>query len=329
MKYIMVEARLCKRNEDDMTVLIPVTFSKVLVHRDMYEAVYHNLARDKDRDFGDIKCVGAGFVDSALGGYRCYGESESLKKASRGDLDSDVMNQMRYAHGFSYLQTVESTLEEFFSPLGFIKDQLKVTENADQLFEAAAIATKDAFELRQIHSNGFCFGAITKGRSVQSGDDLTMPRGLKFTYIGPTSTISYNGVSHLICLAGSREVVEVPNEFVEHMLPGAMTIDHCITAMSASIPFNFAAVVKDLNVSVVFGPEHKRAGEPVTRPEHVGAVILREMKMTREQQDHMLSGEGHAHAQFHVEVVKNKTPFVVTMRVRDFQQRAVKNVEWQ
>lgn len=329
MKYIMVEARLCKRNEDDMTVLIPVTFSKVLVHRDMYEAVYHNLARDEDRDFGDIKCVGAGFVDSALGGYKCYGESESLKIASRGDLDSDVMNQMRFAHGFSYLQTVESTLEEFFSPLGFIKGQLKVTANADQLFESAALATKDAYELRQLHTNGFRFGGITKGRSPKTGETLWLPRGLAFDYVGPISSVNYNGISHLIRMAGTHELVEIPNEFVEYMLPGAFTIDHCITAMSEGIPFNFAAVVKDLDVIVTFGPEHKRAGDHVSRPEHVGAVILREMKMTREQQDHMLSGEGHAHAQFHVEVVRNKTPFVVTMRVRDFQQRAVKNIEWQ
>lgn len=322
MKYIMVEARLCKRNADDMTVLIPVTFSKVLVHRDMFEAVYHNLARDDDRDFGDIKCVGAGFVDSALGGYRCHGESESLGIASRGDLDSDTMNQMRYAHGFSYAQTVESTLEEFFSPLGFIKQHLKLTGSADQLMEAAMVATKAAYELRQLRTNGFRLGAITKGRSAANGDVLTMPSGLKFDYVGPISTVNYNGLSHLIRLAGTRELVEIPDEFISHMLPEAISVDRCLSLMAECIPFNFADAVKGLDVVVRFGAKYRLAGKPVLNPKNIGVVQLREMKMDRGLQDAMLAGEGYVQAEFYVEEVRNKTPFVVTMQVREFQQRA-------
>lgn len=328
MKYIMIEARLSKENADDMTVLIPVMFSKLLVHREMYEIVHMQLRRNKDQQFGDIKCVGAGFVDSVLGGYKCYGESESLNKASRGDLDSDVLNQMRYAHGIAYMQTLESTLEEFFSPLGFVKPMIKRTDGADEVFAATANATKTAYELRQIHSNGFRFGAITRGRSVASGDVLTMPLGLKFDYVGPMSTVNYNGVSHLLRLAGTHELVEIPNELIEHMIPCAMTIDTCMRAIDEAIPFDLNKVIKDLNVHIALGEGHRFAGDPAERPEHIGVVILTKMTMTREQQDTMLSGDGHAVAQLHVEVVKNKTPFVVTMRVRDFHNRVAKCVEW-
>lgn len=324
MKYIMVQARLCKRNEDDMTVLIPVTFSKMLVHADMFEAVAHNLMRDEDRDFGDITCVGAGFVDSALGGYKCYGESESLKKASRGDLDSDVMNQMRYAHGFSYLQSVESTVEEFFSPLGFMLPQLKLTDSADLLLAATMSATKDAYELRQLHTNGFRFGKITRGMSLAKSETMSMPAGLAFDYIGPTSTVNFNGLSHLIRLAGTHEIVEVPDDSVSHMLPSAMTINRCIDLIRNRTIFNFAEVVRGLDVTVKFGEGHARVGDVAEKPEHIGNCVLRSMRMNRVLQDEMLSGESHAFAEFSVEVERNKTPFVVTMRVRDFQQRAEK-----
>lgn len=324
MKYIMVQAQLSKRNEDDMTVLIPVTFSKMLVHADMYEAVYHNLARDEDRDFGEIKCVGAGFVDSALGGYKCYGESESLTVASRGDLDSDVMNQMRYAHGFSYLQTVESTVEEFFSPLGFILPQLKVTDNADRLLAATMEATKGAYELRTLHSNGFCFGGIVRGCATAQGTALTMPFGLRFDYVGPISTINFNGLSHMIRLAGTHELVEIPDSAVCYMLPRTLTTDRSITLISNKTEFNFGEVVKGFDVVVTFGEGHVMAGKPATKPEHIGLVTLKEIRMQRPQQDTMLSGEGFAHADFYVEAVNNKTPFVVHMRARDFHQRAEK-----
>lgn len=324
MKYIMVQARLCKRNEDDMTVLIPVTFSKVLVHADMYEAVYHNLARDEDREFGDIKCVGAGFVDSALGGYKCYGESESLKTASRGDLDSDVLNQMRYAHGFSYLQTVESTVEEFFSPLGFMLPQLKVTDHADILFAAAADATKNAYELRQLHTNGFAFGGIVRGTATAKGDNMTMPRGLHFDYVGPISTVNFNGLSHMIRLAGTKELVEIPDSAVCYMLPRATTIDKSLDLISNKTVFDFGKVIEGFDVVVTFGEGHATAGKPADKPGNIGFVTLQEIRMQRPQQDAMLSGEGFAHAQFYVQMENNKVPFVVTMRVRDFIQRVEK-----
>jgi hypothetical protein len=327
MKYIMVQARLCKRNEDDMTVLIPVTFSKVLVHSDMYEAVYHNLARDDDRDFGDIQCVGAGFVDSALGGYKCYGESESLKIASRGDLDSDVMNQMRYAHGFSYLQTVESTVEEFFSPLGFMLPQLKVTDHADMLLAATADATKAAYELRTLHSNGFALGGIVRGCSTAKGESLTMPAGLRFDYVGPISTINFNGLSHMIRLAGTHELVEIPDSAVCYMLPSAMTVNRSLALLSNKTLFDFGKVIKDLDVVVTFDEGHVMAGKPADKPEHIGFVSLKEIRMQRPQQDVMLSGEGFAHAQFHVVMENGKVGFVVTMRMRDFHQRAEKFVK--
>lgn len=72
MKYIIVE---------DMGLEQPIVFSDLLTHRQV--------------SGGDLdKVVSAGFCSCSNGGvWRCWGESVSLSKKSRGTFDEEILLQ--------------------------------------------------------------------------------------------------------------------------------------------------------------------------------------------------------------------------------------------
>lgn len=87
MKYIMLKL-------EDQCKNIPVIFPDILVHAHVAAAITRTLEMQGVRG---AKVVSAGKIDITAHG--AGGESETLCIESRGERDTDVVNQYPYMHG--------------------------------------------------------------------------------------------------------------------------------------------------------------------------------------------------------------------------------------
>jgi len=95
-KYIVFGAK----NKDGVEFEIPVMFPKYLTHADMCEASKMVMFRDDYSGLTPGPAISAGFCCIEKGGIACFGESESLKKKSRGEQDAALFDQYNtYGHG--------------------------------------------------------------------------------------------------------------------------------------------------------------------------------------------------------------------------------------
>uniref|UniRef100_A0AB39CDV4 Uncharacterized protein n=1 Tax=Pseudomonas phage HRDY3 TaxID=3236930 RepID=A0AB39CDV4_9VIRU len=95
-KYIVFGAT----NKNGEEFEIPVLFPKYLTHADMCEASKMVMFRDDYSDLTPGPAISAGFCCVGQKGIECFGESESLKKKSRGEQDSKLFAQYNtYGHG--------------------------------------------------------------------------------------------------------------------------------------------------------------------------------------------------------------------------------------
>ena len=94
MKYIVVEV-----THKTIVRELPFIFPESFVHKSMYQMVEREYLFDHKAD--SVRCVAAGFIRSLAvapaGG--CYGKSESLGIASRGEEDDDIIPMLDYTHG--------------------------------------------------------------------------------------------------------------------------------------------------------------------------------------------------------------------------------------
>lgn len=318
MKYVIIQAALHKRGQKDVTVLIPVIFSGRLVHSEMAEAVKHNLYRDHDHNYDNMKTIGAGFVDTTNKGFVCYGRSESLNVASRGKQDSDVCNQHRYAQeGERVVQTVENVLQNFLGPESFMYSKLEMSEPADQLFEAVAKATKGALERRHLAPLGFVFTDPVRGYSLVTDCNLLLPRNLGCDYVGPVSTLRWNGVSHLVRLHGSKEVVEIPNDAMINLVPMFASVRQVLELQSAETVFNLSKTLAGSDVKVKRVIERLRNLQDVDAST-VGECIVSGLQMSPEQQDGLIGNEVEAVGLIYVTELESGDEFVFIMPLGEF-----------
>lgn len=321
MKYVIVQAQLHKRDQADVTVLIPVIFSGRLVHSEMAEAVKHNLYRDDNHNYDNMKTVGAGFVDTTNKGFVCYGRSESLNVASRGKQDSDICNQHRYAQeGERIVQTVENVLENFFGPESFMHSKLKTSGATDQLFEAAAIATKSTIERRQLTPLGFIITDPVRAYSLADDCNLHLPRNLGCDYIGPVSTLRWNGISHLVRLHGSKELVEIPNDAMINLVPSFASVRQVLDLQNFKTTFNLSETLAGCTAQVVKVIVRRRHLQEANVAE-IGKCVVSGLQMLAEQQDGLLEPEGEAIGMIYVTELESGDEFVFTMPLREFIQQ--------
>lgn len=94
MKYIVVEV-----THKTIVRELPFIFPESFVHKSMYQMVEREYLFDHKAD--SVRCVAAGFISSLgvapAGG--CYGKSESLEIASRGEEDDNIIPMLDYTHG--------------------------------------------------------------------------------------------------------------------------------------------------------------------------------------------------------------------------------------
>ena len=92
MKYIML-----KVEQGDIDRELPIIFPDQFVHEDIFKALVRST--DPSSNLIITGVVSAGFINSADIRSKCYGESTTLKKKSRGQEDDNRIKMMDYFHG--------------------------------------------------------------------------------------------------------------------------------------------------------------------------------------------------------------------------------------
>jgi hypothetical protein len=287
MKYIVVEVSDSKADpeSDKFVQHLPIIFPNTLIHKDMFEGVQQNLLMDENHSFNVATCIGAGFVDlSKWGEHTCYGESETLEIASRGKADSDLMDTYRFTHGIADAVTVESTLAEIVGPMGFLHKHRRT--HANEILQAAVQLTKQHFEDRQLHHNGFVTcDVVGTAYSINKDHTMTLPPNLHMDYISPASTVRFGGLSHMLTIGGGTEVIEIPdNEFCK-LLPRARTTDTVVSAIAKRKTFNGEAMFGEMEMtplSPIPLADESLDLENFKLFAHVGDCILRSVTMDQE-----------------------------------------------
>lgn len=92
MKYIML-----KVEQGEIDRELPIIFPDLFVHEDVFKALVRNTSPDSNLIITGV--ASAGFINSADIKSKCYGESTTLKKKSRGQTDDDRIKMLDYFHG--------------------------------------------------------------------------------------------------------------------------------------------------------------------------------------------------------------------------------------
>lgn len=326
MKYIVVEVADSDADpqSDNFVQHLPIVFPKTLVHKDMFEAVQQNLLMDETHSFNVATCIGAGFVDlSKFGEHTCYGESETLKVASRGKADSDLMDTYRFTHGIADAVTVESTLAEIVSPMGFLRKHRRT--HAPEILQAIVQLVKPHFEDRQLHHNGFVTcDVVGAAYSVNKDHTLTLPPNLHMDYISPASTVRFGGLSHFLAIGGGLEIIEIPdNEFCK-LLPRARTTDTLVSAISNRKTFNGESLLGSVEMTPLSPIPLTDESVDLDKFKlfaHVGDCILRSVSMDQENLDGFLDDSKTAVVTATVLEVETETLYVFEAKLGDLFEK--------
>lgn len=324
MKYIVVQVTDHKPGEEPFVHHLPIVFPKTLVHKDMFEGVQQNLMMDEDNKFGVAECIGAGFVDlTKFGEHTCYGESETLKVASRGKADSDLMDTYRFTHGIADAVTVESTLSEITGPMSFLRKHRRT--NATEILQAVVQLVKPHFEDRQLHHNGFVTcDVVGTAYSVNKDHTMVLPPNLHMDYISPASTVRFGGLSHFLAIGGGLEIIEIPdNEFCK-LLPRARTTDTLVSAISNRKTFNGESLLASMEMTPL-------SPIPLTDESvdldnfklfaHVGDCILRSVNMDQANLDGFLDDSKTAVVTATVLEIETQTLYVFEASLGDLFEK--------
>lgn len=95
MKYIVLELD----HGRSFVREVPILFPEYLVHATMAKSIGRAIMLE-DKSVVSVRPVAAGFFSSlGLATVQCYGKSDTLDLASRGDEDVNLMKMFDYLHG--------------------------------------------------------------------------------------------------------------------------------------------------------------------------------------------------------------------------------------